>query len=108
MFSFGYFNVSYFNYFQQKTINKMEKFNSYEINANDVIGGTAISTPCICVPSVTVNPAPVVGTVKTVLGGTVAKVGGLLGGIKHTLASTSAHVSASVHVGVSAGTGYGC
>ncbi len=59
-----------------------------------VIGGTAITTPCICVPSVTVNPAPIVGTVKTVLGCTVAKVGGT---VKHTFASTS------VHVGVSAG-----
>lgn len=75
----------------------MEKFNSFEIDANDVIGGTAITTPCLCIPSVTVNPAPVVSTVKTVLGGTVAKVGGLLGTVKQTLASTS------VNVGVSAG-----
>lgn len=77
----------------------MEQFNAFEINGENVIGGTAITTPYIHVPSLTLNTAPVLNTVKSTLGGTVAKVGGILGTVKHKLDSTS------INAGVSVGTG---
>ncbi len=86
----------------------MENFNSFEINAENVIGGTAISTPTICVPSVTVNATPVITGVKATVGSTLAKVGGLLSTVQTTASSISANVSASVNVGVTAGTSNGC
>ena len=83
----------------------MEKFNSFEFNAENVIGGTAIApvsltTPCVTIPSVTatVDPTPTVTAVKSTVAGVLTKVG--------TVASSVVAAAPTVTVGT--GTGCGC
>ena len=59
----------------------MEKFNAFEFNAENVIGGTliaptSITTSCVTVPSLTatVNPTPTVTTIKSAVTGVLSTV----------------------------------
>ncbi|MDZ7935521.1 MAG: hypothetical protein U5M51_11320 [Emticicia sp.] len=87
----------------------MEKFKSFEINGENVLGGTSyVATPSISVPSVKVNVAPAITAVKSTLGGTLGKVGGILSSTKKTASSLSTKVSASAHIGLASGTSHDC
>ncbi len=79
----------------------MENFNSFEINAQDVIGGLSLTTPKVYVAPLTVSTYPVTSTVQTT-------TSNLLGTVSSVTSSTSLSLSASLNLSASTGTNCCC